>query len=225
MAITLIFHGGLFTILPGSRPVRRVDVHMALPERVKATGADGKQLLELEAILSSAVRLDFEGPGLIRPATLPIRPISHLVPLDYHGFRKIVGFTCGTVSGTGVSTPRSAPRRMAAIKKRANPEEMLHEFKEFAGITSHEHDQKYLNGMVGEFFERIKVKELRCWMPGYRIEVKLPARRTEVVVNGRRVSGQALPDDLRVEFRVDPNSTIPHFPLSNPHILEGPPTI
>jgi hypothetical protein len=62
-------------------------------------------------------------------------------------------------------------------------------------------------------------------MPGYRIEIKVPVRRTRVVVNGRRVSAQQLPEGYRVEFLLDPSSTIPHYPLSNPHILEQPPTI
>jgi hypothetical protein len=102
---------------------------------------------------------------------------------------------------------------------------MLREFKSFARITHHNHDMEYLDGMVQEFFEQIGAKELRTWMPDYHIEIKLPVRRTRVIVNGRRVSAQQLPDGFRVEFPVDPRSTIPHYPLSNPHILEGPPTI
>jgi hypothetical protein len=47
-----------------------------------------------------------------------------------------------------------------------------------------------------------------------------------VILNGRRPKKpQPLPDGLRVEFPVDPQSTIPHYPLDNPHVLEQPPTI
>lgn len=225
MPITLVFHGGLFTVLPGSGSAHKLDVLMRLPERVKVIDADGVRTPALEGQWSAATRLDFETVAPLKPDRLPIRPISHLIPVDYQGFRKAIGVGGGTVSGVGIPVPRQVSVRMAAIKKRGNLKEMLREFKSFARITDHNHDVGYLDGMVQEFFDRIGGKELRTWMPDYRIEVKLPVRRTRVVVNGRRVSAQQLPDGYRVEFPVDPRSTIPHYPLSNPHILEQPPTI
>ncbi len=225
MSITLVFHGGLFTVLPGSGLARKLDIHMRLPERVKVTDADGNRTPAMEAQWSAATRLDFETAAPLKPEKLLIRPISHLIPIDYQGFHKTIGVTGGTVSGVGKPVPRHVSVRMAAIKKRGNLKEMLREFKSFARITHHNHDIEYLDGMVQEFFNQIGTKELRTWMPEYHIEVKLPVRRTRVVVNGRRASAQQLPDGFRVEFPVDPRSTIPHYPLSNPHILEQPPTI
>jgi hypothetical protein len=174
---------------------------------------------------SSATRLDFESPGSITPESLPLRPISHLIPIDYHGFHKTVSFTGGRVSGKGSAVPRAEIMRMTAVKKRAKQDEMLREFKRFARISNHDHDQEYLKGLTQAFFERINAEELRCWMQDYSIEVKLASRGTQVVVNGRRSKAQVLPDGIRVVFPMDPKSTIPHYPLDNPHVLEEPPTI
>jgi len=225
MPITLVFRGGLFTVLPGTGPARKIDVHMRLPEQVRVSDAEDRRLTELEVAWSSATRLDFESSGSIKPETLPVRPISHLIPIDYHGFHKTVSFTGGTVSGKGSAVPRREIVRMTAVKKRAKHDEMLLEFKRFARISNHDHDQEYLKGLTRAFCERIDANELRCWMRGYTIEVKLATRGTKVVVNGRCSKAQGLLDGIRVEFPMDPQSTIPHYPLDNPHVLEEPPTI
>ena len=119
MPITLVFRGGLFTVLPGSGSARKVDVHMRLPEQVKVFDSEEKSMTELEVSWSSATRLDFESPGTITPEALPLRPISHLIPIDYHGFHKTVSFTGGRVSGKGRAVPRAEIMRMTAVKKRA----------------------------------------------------------------------------------------------------------
>jgi hypothetical protein len=226
MPITLVFHGGLFTVLPGSGPARKVDVHMRLPQPVRVIGKDGKRMTGWETDWSGADRIDFETPAALKPEILPIRPISYLIPIDYRGFRKVVGFSGGTVTGAGNSVPRKTAIRLNAVKSRGRREEMLQEFKRFAGVTHHDHDQAYLNGMVQEFFERLSSKELRTWVGGYRIEVKLPVRGTVVNLNGRRRDAyRKLPDGLRIEFPIDPRSTIPHYPMDNPHVLEQPPTL
>lgn len=225
MPITLVFRGGLFTVLPGTGSARKVDVHMRLPEQVQVLDSEENHLTKLEVAWSSATRLDFESPGSINPEDFPLRPISHLIPIDYHGFHKTVSFTGGRVSGKGSTVPRGEIMRMTAVKKRAKHDEMVREFKRFARISDRDHDQKCLKGLTEAFFERINAEELRCWMQGYTIEVKLATRGTKVVVNGRYSKGQALPDGIRVDFPMDPQSTIPHYPLNNPHVLEEPPTI
>jgi hypothetical protein len=225
MPIKLVFRGGLFTVLPGTGSARKVDVHMRLPEQVRVFDSEEKNMTELEVSWSSATRLDFECPGSITPVNLPLRQISHLIPIDYHGFHKIVSFTGGRISGKGGAVSRAEIMRMTAVKKRAKQDEMLSEFKRFARITNHDHDHEYLKGLTQAFFERINAEELRCWMQGYSVEVKFASRGTRVVVNGRRSKAQTLPDGIRVEFPMDPQSTIPHYPLGNPHVLEEPPTI
>ena len=222
MAITLVFHGGLFTVLPGTGPAKKIDVHMRLLHRVVATDSKGKRLSDLEGILSASVRADFEGAGDIRPADLPIRAVSHLIPVDYQCFRKTVSFNAGTVSGAGGSLSSTTSRALAQVKERARPDEMLEEFKRFAGIDSHEHDQEYIERFLPKFYARTRAKDLRCWTPGYLIQVKLRGRGARVVLNG--LSKNDLDDGLRVEFLMQPGSTIPHFPLNNPHVLEQPPT-
>jgi hypothetical protein len=225
MPITLVFRGGLFTVMPGTGPALKVDVHMRLPQPIQIIAKNGNRVSSLETSWNAASRIDFECKAVLKPTVLPIRPISHLIPIDYHGFHKTVGFTGGMLTGVGDPVPRTTTIRMNAVKNRASLEEMLHEFKLFAGVTHHDHDQEYLNGMVQEFFERLSSRELRTWMPGYRIEVKLPIRGTTAILNGRRPKRpQPLPDGLRVVFPIDPKSTIPHYPLNNPHVLEQPPT-
>jgi hypothetical protein len=59
---------------------------MRLPERVKVTDADGRRTPSVEAQWSAATRLDFETVAPLKPDKLPIRPISHLIPVDYQGF-------------------------------------------------------------------------------------------------------------------------------------------
>ncbi len=99
MAVSLIFHGGLFTVLPGSGSARRIDVHMCRPEGVEVVSEGGRRLNDLENVLGSARRLDFESQKSLRPDCLPIRRVSHLLPIDYHGFHKTVSFSGGAVSG------------------------------------------------------------------------------------------------------------------------------
>jgi hypothetical protein len=222
MPITLVFHGGLFTALPGTGPTKKVDVHIRLLERVQVTDSKGEHLPDLEASLGTAVRADFEAGGGIRPDELPIRPVSHLIPVDYQSFRKAVSFNAGTVSGTGGSMPSKSPIVLTAVKKRADPTEMLEEFKRFAGIDGHEHDREYIERFVPEFYSWASAKELRCWTSSYLIQVKLPGRGAKVVLNGH--TRQELPNGIRVEFLIQPGSTIPHFPLGNPHVMEAPPT-
>jgi len=222
MAITLVFQGGLFTALPGMGPTKKVDVHIRLLARVQVTDSKGEHLHDLEALLGSSVRADFEAGGGIRPAELPIRPVSHLIPVDYQCFRKTVSFNAGTVSGTGGSMPSKSPIVLTAVKKRADPGEMLEEFKRFTGIDGHEHDEEYIRRFVPEFYSWSSAKELRCWTPGYHIQVKLPGRGASVVLNGH--TRKELPNGIRAEFVIQPDSTIPHFPLGNPHVMEAPPT-
>jgi hypothetical protein len=223
MPITLVFRGGFFTDLPGCGESRKVDVHMRMPEQVKVTDSNKKRDTTLENALSSASRIDFISKASLKPAILPIRRLSHLIPIDYHGFHKTVSFTGGTVTGSGKAVPRPDLMRITAAKKRADRDEMLVVFKRYNRVTSDDHDQEFMRGMVQEFFSRANAKELRTWRADYCIEVKIPTSPLTVLRNGRQAN-LSISNGTKIEFPVDPTSTIPHYPLNNPHVMERPPT-
>jgi hypothetical protein len=225
MPITLCFHGGFFTVLSGGGMPMKVDVHMRMPEEVKVFGPNKKRDPDLEACLSSASRIDFVSKAQLRPDVLPIRRISHITPVDYHGFHKVVGFIGGTVTGVGKPVPDHKLERLRAAKKRADAGEMTAEYERFAGVNHH-HDskQKSVQYLIQHFFNNLSARELRRWSPGYFVEVKMSSATTKVIVNGRCSKARSLQNDTRIEFPVDPDSSIPHYPLNNPHVLEQPPT-
>lgn len=225
MAVTLVFHGGLFSVLPCSGPLRRVDVHLRLAGRVEARSRHGRRLSELETILSSAVRIDFQsrdGRVGIRPARIPVRPVSDVIPIDYQGFRKTVSFSGGTLSGAGGKLATVRLSRLRTIKKRGDAAEMLRAFEALTGTRDDEHTPGALTPLVANFFASLRVEVVRRWLPGYRIEVRVAGRRVGAALNGRSPA-HPIPSGSRIEFRVDPRSTIPHYPSGNPHVLEHPP--
>ena len=225
MPITLCFHGGFFTVLSGGGEPMKVDVHMRMPEEVKVFGPNKRRDPELEACLNAASRIDFVSSSQLRSAVLPIRHVSHITPVDYHGFHKVVGFIGGTVSGVGKPVPDQKLERLRAVKKRANDDEMTAEYERFVGVKHH-HDskQKGVQLLVQHFFSSLSARELKKWSPGYCVEVKMSSATTRVIVNGRCAKARSLQNETRIEFPIDPDSTIPHYPLSNPHVLEQPPT-
>ncbi|MFQ5793406.1 MAG: hypothetical protein ACE5JI_23285 [Acidobacteriota bacterium] len=235
MSVTLIFHGGLFTVLPGSHPARRVDVHMRMPKGVKVTAA-GEPRPRLEALFSSSSRLDFEGEGELSPPRLPIRQISHVIPINYQGFQKTVSFRGGAVSGEGGTVSDAQSDRLRESKKARAVTEKVAAFKTITGVTSAEHDRlpegsgppssdEYMTRLALDFIERSQESDLACWMKGYRIRVKLSGAEILAVLDGLTDLAERLREDLTVEFAFNEQSTIPHYPLGNPHVLEQPPTI
>jgi hypothetical protein len=225
MPITLCFRGGFFTVLSGGGMPMKVDVHMRMPEEVKVLGPNKKRDLELEACLNSASRVDFVSNSQLRPAVLPIRHVSHITPVDYHGFHKVVGFIGGTVTGAGKPVPDQKLEHLRAVKKRADADEMTAEYERFVGVNHH-HDanQRSVRYLIQHFFDKLSARELRRWLPGYCVEVKMSSATTRVIVNGRCSQARSLQNETRIEFPVDPESRIPHYPLNNPHVLEQPPT-
>ena len=223
-AVTLVFHGGLFSILPGSGPGRRVDVHLRLADRVEVRTASGKRLTELETLLSSAVRVDFEsldGPAGIRPLRIPARAVSHAIPIDYQGFRKTVSFTGGTLKGAGPTMAAVRLSRLRAIKKRGDAAEMRRVFEAFTGSRDDGHASEALAPLVAGFFASLRPAVIRRWLPGYRIQVTLRGR-VRAALNGR-APDHLIPRGCRIALRVDLGSTLPHYPSGNPHVLEHPP--
>lgn len=225
MGICLVFHGGLFQLLPGSGSCRRVDVHFALPEPVRVVGTrrgSRTRWEELEAAMGSAARIDFAVPRALRPEHMPVRSVSHLLPVDYQGFRKTIGFTGGVVSGMGPRVPSAEVRGLREVKGRGRSQEMRAAFASFTGVSSHREED--LDPLAHDFFSRLDKEELRRWKPGYRVSVTLPVRGVRILLNGRPQSAQELQDGLRIEFRAASGSVIPHFPAHNPHVMEQPPT-
>jgi hypothetical protein len=222
----VVFHGGLFCVLPGSGTLRRVDVHMRLCHCVEVRGPQGRRLRDAEVLLASAARVDFLSPSPLRPERMPVRPVSDVVPIDYQGFRKTVSFTGGTVAGVGRSASRAQLARLLTARARGGEEEMLHEFEAVAGGTGHhtsDGPDETLRTLVASFFRDLTTEAVRRWLPGYRVEVRIPDRGARVVLNGRMAEPLAVPAGSSFEFLVDEKSVVPHFPASNPHFFERPP--
>jgi hypothetical protein len=146
-----------------------------------------------------------------------------LVPVDYHGFHKVVSFTGGTVSGNGKTVPNSDLERLTFARESADDNEKLTVFKQYNRVTCDDHDHELMNGMVQEFFEQADEEEFRCWKEDYCVQVDIKLTGLRVLVNGRRID-ETISNGTTVEFPIDPESTIPHYPLGNPHVLERPPT-
>jgi hypothetical protein len=195
-----------------------------LADRVEARLPGGRRLVDLEALLSSAVRLDFQSDQAqgIRPLRVPVRPVSDAIPIDYQGFRKLVSFSSGTLFGTGRTVARNHLRRLLAVRRRGDPSEMRRAFESLTGTSDHSREADALMPLVENFFRSLRAAVVRRWLPGYRIRVRIAGQHIQLGLNGRLPAWE-VPSGARIDFRVDPHSTIPHYPSGNPHVLEHPP--
>lgn len=227
MSITLVFDGGFFVVMPAAGDRRKVLAYQACPGEVAVTDGNGNPLRGLEGeLLSHSV--DFVSNTPLTRGPLPMRRLSNCLNINYNGFRKVIGFTGGRVTGH-LDDP--VPDLMKALHATAvgagAPLVGLQAFKDFHGINNDQHDQSYVNDGVVEAF--MNTQDTRWWVPGYRIEVELDFNGLDCRVNGQ-VPNNALADNLRIEFPIDPRDPdchpgIPHYEHNNPHVLEQPPTI
>ena len=217
MSIRLVFQGGLFSVMPGVVQPKKVDVHMVeiRPVRVVGNGAG------LAPWMAAAVRIDFETAATFDLGRFHLRDIAHLIPVDYRGFERVVSFNGGTVSHEGVP---AAGIDLVSIQAAGDQQQQQNAYEDFVG-AAHQHDQgEYLQRLLGVFFANKDPEDFRLWKPGYLTVVELH-EETWVVCDGKRDQKRSVPDGTRIHFEVGEKSVIPHFPHSNPHVLEQPPTI
>jgi hypothetical protein len=218
MAITLDFYGGLFIAHPRGEGPGKVEVHMWRPKPAKVE-VDGQLDAGLGRLLTAAPRLEFEGGPPEAREHLPIRRLSDIVPVNYESASKTISFQGGTITGNGPPVTDRALGLFKEAKRAQHLEYTPQAFRQLSGISGK--PSQLLETLAQEFFAQ-KEEELRYWQLGYHIIVHLEDAR--VVPSGQAGSSYPLPDDARVVFDVDENSTIPHEPLNNPHVLERPPT-
>lgn len=220
MSIQLVFYGGFFVSLPGAGNRRKVLVYLCRPARVQVTDSMGKHDAGWEKKLSDQNSIDFVSKGSLTPNKLPMRHLSDLLPVNYNGFRKVVGFTGGAVSGDGEGSLPQEDYQLHASAKGSNDVEIkLKAFKKVCDISHSKYDADYRKGIVQRFCE----EDVRWWKKGYHVMVELDYNRLQLRLGGL-APPQDLKDGLQITFRVADDSVIPHFPLNNPHVLEQPPT-
>lgn len=223
MSSKLVFHGGLFVVLPGAKDRNKVDVLMRTPEPVGVIDQQAQNNLPgWESKLSSASRLDFlSEQGKLNVKQLSLRRVSHAMPVNYNDFHKNVGFNAGFIRDEFQGNiPANATAIFADAQAADEPDELLKHYKRLFPDVPANHDESLKKGIVQSFGSSPSVQ---MWLLGYRIEVDLP-KDFEVLVNGR-VESSWPKQDLDIVFSVHPGSVVPHYPLDNPHVLEQPPTI
>ena len=109
--------------------------------------------------------------------------------------------------------------------------ESVEAFCRFTGIGGH-HDE-HIEALSAEFFRQMSkgADNLSLWLDGYSVDVELRLHR--VLVNGYVERGHepspeqilTLPEGAVLTFRPVAGSHLPHYPASNPHVLEQPPTL
>ena len=217
MAITLEFYGGLFVM--SEKATDEVKVHFWRPQPVKVQ-IDGLPDHGLARLLTVASQLDFEGTPAAESGDLPIRPLSDTLPVDYKSSTKTVGFTAGEITGAGPSATERALSLFQEAKSAAtNGGERLQAFRQLSGISGKTGPQ--LQTLADEFFAQ-NAEALKYWQLGYHIAIDF--LELHVLPSGHSGSSYPLPDDSRIVFDAEENSTIPHAPWDNPHVLERPPT-
>lgn len=219
--VTLRFYGGFVHLLPGGSLAQALEVHFRFPAQVSLSPSCAR----LEAALTSAMRLDFMAR---EPLTLPERPmgrsLSHVLPVDHHGFRKTIGVKGGAVRR--VSDADQLAQKTAELEAILSEDgESVRAFRRFTG--THGHEDEYLKDISDAFFEQVRLGELEVWLDGYHLQVELIP--TSVRVNGYLLKGESdeasLPAGVAISFRAAPGSHLPHYPADNPHVLEQPPTL
>jgi hypothetical protein len=219
MAVKLDFYGGLFLVSPGGGPSQKVEVRMWRPLPVKVE-IRGQADTAMERLLNVAPQLDFEGGPSTGPRLrLPIRPLSHVLVVDYQSASKTVTFEGGGITGDGPPVANSVFNLFEEAKRSKRLEDKLQAFRQLSGISGK--SDKHLESLAREFFEQ-KAEELRFWQMGYHITVELSEAR--VVPSGQAGASYPLADGAWIVFDVEEGSTIPHQPMHNPHVLERPPT-
>jgi hypothetical protein len=215
MSVTLVFNGGFFTVHPGAGRAKKVDVLMTnckvlvKPEDTKVR-------------ISGAKRIDFLTNEGFNTSEIPIREIAHIIPVDYRHFKKVVSFNGGTVwpipsrKVVKVSKKAVGPFASAALKAKL--------FKDTTGL-----DLKqgfYEQMLADEFHAQVSAGLHPRWVEGYRIAVELHTAELKIIVNGNCQKPIVVSEpNIEIQFNVSKKSTVPHFPDSNPHVLEQPPTI
>lgn len=221
MSTTLQFQGGLFSCLTGTDYPRRVIVQIVEPGNVEVTRGEEHDAY-LEDKLKNAKRIDIESDGEVTPEVLPIRAISHLIPIDFSRFKKVVSFSNGVVSGSGVVV--SEDEYGIYFPEPQDAKTRFSRFRQFTKTKYENHAQEYVKKVVDEFYKYNEPERLARWKAGYVVEVEIDDDDASVIWDGR-IGGKESIKDLKILFKVSKESTIPHFPLDNPHVLEQPPTI
>ena len=216
MAITLDFYGGLFL---ENATDAKIEVHLWRPKSV-VVQLDGESDAALGRLLTAASQLNFEGSAAERnPDELPIRPLSDIIPINYASAAKTISFECGAIRGSGPPVTDRAVQLFLEARKAESREDKLQAFRQLSGISGK--PGPVLQTLAEEFFAQPQ-EDLRYWVLGYRISVELDEAR--VVPSGQAGSSYPLPDGARIVFDADENSLIPHAPITNPHVLERPPS-
>jgi hypothetical protein len=197
--------------------VKRIDVLMMGYEVI--TQPSDKDLLKQ---LGDATRIDFETDAVFNTNEIPIREISHIIPVDYRKFKKFVSFNGGDV------TPIPAQKEIELTEEAMGP---LAQAGAKANLLAKTTRVKLGSGdyeqmLADEFHAQVNVGLHERWKFGYRIAAELPTLGTRIIIDGHHSSPlRSSQSDTEIHFKVPDDNEIPHFPNSNPHVLEQPPTI
>jgi hypothetical protein len=214
MSVTLVFNGGFFTVHPGSGRAKKIDVLMTnCKALVKPEGTKLR--------FSGAKRIDFLTNEGFSTSEIPVREIAHIIPVDYRYFTKVVSFNGGTI------WPIPSKKVVRVLKKAVGPfASTALKAKLFKDTTGLDIKQGLYEQMLAdEFHAQVSAGLHPRWVLGYKIAVELRTAELKVIVDGNCQKPITVNQpNVEIQFNVK-RTHIPHFPDSNPHVLEQPPTI
>ena len=216
MSIRLVFNGGFFVVHPGTGQAKLVDVLMVNCEPISVNrDVDG-----LAEALENAERIDFETTSNLDPSELRIREISHVVPIAYRDFTRVVSFNGGRVFYKRPEVDvTEAETEFNALGARKDADF----FTKIAGTA---HNGGHLERkLYDEFYAQANAGQLARWVQGYVVVVEFPSAKIQIYKKGGHQMKEIKEEVSTVEFQFTASSRIPHYPRSNPHVLEQPPTI